>query len=157
MIREFAAKFTGVEHRIELVRTLNGVKYYNDSIASSPSRTIAGLRSFRQKVILIAGGYDKHIPFDVLGPEVIEHVKELFLTGDTSAKIRAAVEGAPGYDPAQLPITVIDDFDQAVLAAHKAAKPGDVVILSPACASFDKFKNFMERGAAFKKIIYGLA
>ena len=157
VIREFAAKFTGVEHRIELVRTLNGVKYYNDSIASSPSRTIAGLRSFRQKVILIAGGYDKHIPFDVLGPEVIEHVKELFLTGDTSAKIRAAVEGAPGYDPAQLPITVIDDFDQAVLAAHKAAKPGDVVILSPACASFDKFKNFMERGAAFKKIIYGLA
>ena len=108
-------------------------------------------------MILIAGGYDKHIPFDVLGPEVIEHVKELFLTGDTSAKIRAAVEGAPGYDPAQLPITVIDDFDQAVLAAHKAAKPGDVVILSPACASFDKFKNFMERGAAFKKIIYGLA
>ena len=157
VIREFAAKFTGVEHRIELVRTLNGVKYYNDSIASSPSRTIAGLRSFRQKVILIAGGYDKHIPFDVLSPEVIEHVKELFLTGDTSAKIRAAVEGAPGYDPAQLPITVIDDFDQAVLAAHKAAKPGDVVILSPACASFDKFKNFMERGAAFKKIIYGLS
>ena len=157
VIREFAAKFAGVEHRIELVRTLNGVKYYNDSIASSPSRTIAGLRSFQQKVILIAGGYDKHIPFDVLGPEVIEHVKELFLTGDTSAKIRAAVERAPGYDPAQLPITVIDDFEEAVLAAHRAAKPGDVVILSPACASFDKFKNFMERGAAFKKIIYGLS
>ena len=157
VIREFAAKFAGVEHRIELVRTLNGVKYYNDSIASSPSRTIAGLRSFQQKVILIAGGYDKHIPFDVLGPEITAHVKELFLTGDTSAKIRAAVEGAPDYNPQQLPITVIDDFDQAVLAAHKAARPGDVVILSPACASFDKFKNFMERGAAFKKIIYGLA
>ena len=157
VIREFAAKFAGVEHRIELVRTLNGVKYYNDSIASSPSRTIAGLRSFQQKVILIAGGYDKHIPFDVLGPEITAHVKELFLTGDTSAKIRTAVEKAPDYDPQQLPITVIDDFDQAVLAAHKAARPGDVVILSPACASFDKFKNFMERGAAFKKIIYGLA
>ena len=157
VIREFASKFAGVEHRIELVRTLNGVKYYNDSIASSPSRTIAGLRSFRQKVILIAGGYDKHIPFDVLGPEITEHVKELFLTGDTAAKIRAAVEQAPGYSPAQLPITVIDDFEGAVLAAHRAAKPGDVVILSPACASFDKFKNFMERGAAFKKIIYGLS
>ena len=157
VIREFAAKFAGVEHRIELVRTLNGVKYYNDSIASSPSRTIAGLRSFRQKVILIAGGYDKHIPFDVLGPEITEHVKELFLTGDTAAKIRAAVEQAPGYSPAQLPITVIDDFEGSVLAAHRAAKPGDVVILSPACASFDKFKNFMERGAAFKKIIYGLS
>ena len=157
VIREFAAKFAGVEHRIELVRTLNGVKYYNDSIASSPSRTIAGLRSFRQKVILIAGGYDKHIPFEVLGPEIVEHVKELFLTGDTAQKIRNAVENAPGYDPAQLPITVIENFDEAVLAAHQAAQPGDVVILSPACASFDHFKNFMERGAAFKKIIYGLS
>lgn len=157
VIREFAAKFAGVEHRIELVRTLNGVKYYNDSIASSPSRTIAGLRSFHQKVILIAGGYDKHIPFDVLGPEVTTHVKALFLTGATSDKIRAAVESAPDYDPEKLPITVIDDFEEAVLAAHRAAKPGDVVILSPACASFDKFKNFMERGAAFKKIIYGLS
>lgn len=157
VIREFAAKFAGVEHRIELVRTLNGVKYYNDSIASSPSRTIAGLRSFQQKVILIAGGYDKHIPFDVLGPEVTAHVKELFLTGATSDKIRTAVESAPDYDPEKLPITVIDDFEEAVLAAHRAAKPGDVVILSPACASFDKFKNFMERGAAFKKIVYGLS
>ena len=146
-----------MEHRIELVRTLNGVKYYNDSIASSPSRTIAGLRSFHQKVILIAGGYDKHIPFDVLGPEVTAHVKELFLTGDTAQKIKAAVEAAPDYSPDALPIHVIDDFTEAVLAAHKAAGPGDVVILSPACASFDKFKNFIERGAAFKKIIYELA
>ncbi|MFQ7854062.1 MAG: glutamate ligase domain-containing protein [Flavonifractor plautii] len=84
-----------VEHRIELVRTRNGVRYYNDSIASSPSRTIAGLRSFHQKVVLIAGGYDKHIPFDVLGPEVVEHVKALVLTGDTAPKLRQAVERAP--------------------------------------------------------------
>ncbi|WP_297213267.1 UDP-N-acetylmuramoyl-L-alanine--D-glutamate ligase [uncultured Flavonifractor sp.] len=157
VVREFAAKFAGVEHRIELVRTFNGVKYYNDSIASSPSRTIAGLRSFRQKVILIAGGYDKHIPFDVLGPEITAHVKALFLTGSTAGQIRAAVEQAPDYRPQSLPITVIDDFEQAVLAAHRAAGPGDVVILSPACASFDHFKNFMERGAAFKKIIYSLS
>ena len=157
VIRTFAQKFAGVEHRIELVRTLRGVKYYNDSIASSPSRTIAGLRSFQQKVILIAGGYDKHIPFDVLGPEITAHVKELFLTGHTAQKIKEAVEATPDYLPAALPIHVIDDFEQAVLAAHQAAQPGDVVILSPACASFDKFKNFMERGAAFKKIIYGLA
>ena len=156
VIRDFAAKFGGVEHRIELVRTLNGVKYYNDSIASSPSRTIAGLRSFRQKVILIAGGYDKHIPFDVLGPEVVEHVKALILTGDTAGKIRRAVESAPGYHPAELPIAEYEGFEEAVLAAHRLAQPGDVVILSPACASFDKFKNFMERGAAFKKVIYGL-
>lgn len=156
IIRNFAGKFAGVEHRIELVRTLNGVRYYNDSIASSPSRTIAGLRSFQQKVILIAGGYDKHIPFDVLGPEIAEHVKALFLTGSTARKIRAAVEEAPNFQPEDLPIHEYEDFSQAVLAAHAAAHSGDVVILSPACASFDKFKNFMERGAAFKKIIYGL-
>ena len=156
VVRDFAAKFAGVEHRIELVRTRNGVRYYNDSIASSPSRTIAGLRSFRQKVILIAGGYDKHIPFDVLGPEVVEHVKALVLTGDTAPKLRQAVERTPGYCPEELPIEEYDDFSAAVLAACHMARPGDVVLLSPACASFDKFRNFMERGAAFKKIIYGL-
>lgn len=156
VIRRFAGKFAGVEHRIELVRTLNGVRYYNDSIASSPSRTIAGLRSFHQKVILIAGGYDKHIPFDALGPEIQAHVKALFLTGDTAPQIRAAVESAAGYQAEELPIETIEDFSQAVLAAHRAASAGDVVLLSPACASFDKFKNFMERGGAFKKIIYEL-
>lgn len=155
VVREFAASFAGVEHRIELVRTLNGVRYYNDSIASSPSRTIAGLRSFREKVILIAGGYDKHIPFDVLGPEVVRHVKQLILTGATAAKIREAVEGCPDYG-GQPPILECEDFTKAVLAAHRMAQPGDVVILSPACASFDRFKNFAQRGEAFKKIIYEL-
>ena len=155
-IRAFAGTFAGVEHRIELVRTRNGVRYYNDSIASSPSRTTAGLRSFREKVILIAGGYDKHIPFDTLGPEIIAHVKALVLTGDTAPKIRACVETAPGYRPGQPSIETCEDFTQAVLEAHNLARPGDVVLLSPACASFDRFKNFMERGAAFKKIIYEL-
>lgn len=154
-IRVFARSFGGVEHRIELVRTLDGVRYYNDSIASSPSRTIAGLRSFPEKVILIAGGYDKHIPFAVLGPEVIEHVKSLVLVGDTAAKIRAAVEDAPGYCGTP-PIVEYDDFTEAVLAARGLAVPGDVVILSPACASFDRFKNFMERGDRFKEIIHAL-
>ena len=156
IIRSFAAKFSGVEHRIELVRTLNGVRYYNDSIASSPSRTIAGLRSFPKRVILIAGGYDKHIPFDVLGPEIAEHVKHLILTGDTAAKIRAAVEKAPNYLPGHPEIQEYAEFEAAVMAAHCLAKPGDVVLLSPACASFDRFRNFMERGEAFKRIIYGL-
>ena len=156
VIRAFAKQFGGVEHRIELVRTLNGVRYYNDSIASSPSRTIAGLRSFQEKVILIAGGYDKHIPFEVLGPEVTAHVKYLVLTGATAPKIRAAVEAAPDYAPGRPEIAEYGDFTQAVLAAHALARPGDVVILSPACASFDKFRNFMERGEAFKKIIYNL-
>ncbi len=155
VIRGFAARFGGVEHRIELVRTLDGVRYYNDSIASSPSRTIAGLRSFAEKVILIAGGYDKHIPFDVLGPEVVAHVKHLILTGATADKISAAVRGCPEYH-GQPPITKYDGFTEAVLAAHSMAKPGDVVILSPACASFDQFKNFAQRGEAFKKIIYEL-
>ena len=155
VIRDFAAKFAGVEHRIELVRTLNGVRYYNDSIASSPSRTIAGLRSFREKVILIAGGYDKHIPFDALGPEIMAHVKFLILTGDTANQIADAVRNCPGYQ-GEPPISMYESFDAAVLAAHSMAQPGDVVLLSPACASFDHFKNFAQRGEAFKKIIYEL-
>ena len=156
IIRDFAKSFGGVEHRIELVRQLHGVRYYNDSIGSSPSRTIAGLRAFPQKVILIAGGYDKHIPYDVLGPELVKHVKALVLTGGTAPKIRAAAEQAEGYDPAELPIYDVDDFEEAVKKAQALAQPGDVVILSPASASFDKFKNFMERGDTFKRIVRSL-
>lgn len=155
-IRRFAGEFAGVEHRIELVRELGKVRYYNDSIASSPSRTIAGLRSFSQKVILIAGGYDKHIPFDVLGPEVVSRVKRLYLTGDTAQKIRTAVEQAEGFDPKTLPIVETADLKEAVERAYEAAEPGDVVLMSPACASFDKYKNFMERGEAFKAIVAAL-
>lgn len=156
VIRSFAAKFSGVEHRIELVRTLNGVRYYNDSIASSPTRTMAGLKCFPEKVILIAGGYDKHIPFDDLGPAITTYVKHLILTGNTARKIRKAVEAAPDYAEGRPVIEEHEDFKEAVLAAHRAAQAGDVVILSPACASFDKFRNFMERGNAFKRIIQEL-
>ncbi len=155
-IRQFAITFGGVEHRIELVRELHGVKYYNDSIASSPSRTMAGLRSFSQKVILIAGGYDKHIPYDVLGPDLVAHVKAMVLTGATAPKIQAAAEQAPGYDAQALPIYTIDDFADAVHKAVELAQPGDIVILSPASASFDKFKNFMVRGDTFKDLIRAL-
>lgn len=153
VIRTFARAFNGVEHRIELVRTWHGVRFYNDSIASSPSRTIAGLRSFKEKVILIAGGYDKHIPFDVLGPEVVEHVKLLILCGTTADKIRAAVEQAPGYRPGHPEILDVTPFQRAVETARDRAVPGDVVTLSPACAAFDQFKNFMERGKTFKSIV----
>lgn len=153
VIRAFAKEFGGVEHRIELVREKDGVRYYNDSIASSPSRTIAGLRSFHQKVILIAGGYDKHIPYDVLGPDLVAHVKQLVLTGATAGKIRAAAENAPGYDPAQLPICETENLAAAVQKAAELAQPGDIVILSPASASFDQFKNFMERGNVFKQLV----
>lgn len=153
VIRTFARTFNGVEHRIELVRTWRGVRFYNDSIASSPSRTIAGLRSFKEKVILIAGGYDKHIPFDVLGPEVVEHVKLLILCGATADKIRAAVEQAPGYRLGHPEILDVTPFQRAVETARDRAVPGDVVTLSPACAAFDQFKNFMERGKTFKSIV----
>ena len=149
-IRQVAKNFGGVEHRIELVRVKDGVRYYNDSIASSPSRTIAGLRSFPEKVILIAGGYDKHIPYDVLGPEICDHVKKLFLCGATGPKIRAAVESCAGEKPEMVDCV---DLEAATRAAAAAAKSGDVVIMSPASASFDAFKNFMVRGEFFKKIV----
>ena len=152
-IRQVARSFGGVEHRIELVRVKDGVKFYNDSIASSPSRTIAGLRSFSEKVILIAGGYDKHIPYDVLGPEVCRHVKKLFLCGATAPQIRAAVENCQGEKPE---MTDCGDFESAVRAAAAAAESGDVVLMSPASASFDQFKNFMVRGECFKKIVMEL-
>ena len=154
-IRRFAREFGGVEHRIELVRTLDGVRYYNDSIASSPTRTIAGLRSFKEKLILIAGGYDKNIPFDELGPEVVEHVKVLVLCGATADKIRAAVEAAPGYVPGKPEIVTAATLTEAAEMARARAVEGDVVTLSPACASFDQFPNFMARGKAFKAIVNG--
>ncbi len=145
-----AKRFGGVEHRIELVRIKDGVRFYNDSIASSPSRTIAGLRSFPEKVLLIAGGYDKHIPYDVLGPEICHHVKKLYLNGATAGLIRAAVEGCPGEKPE---IFDCGDFDSAVYAAARDAVAGDVVLMSPASAAFDQFKNFMVRGDHYKALV----
>lgn len=151
--RKVAMEFGGVEHRLELIRTLRGVKYYNDSIASSPTRTVAGLKSFKQKVILIAGGHDKLISFAPLAEQALVSVKKLFLTGETQEKIKDAVISQEAYDSEKLPVTVIDDFKEAVLAASVAAEEGDIVILSPACSSFDKFKNFVERGNTFRKIV----
>lgn len=155
-VRYVAKTFGGVEHRIELVRIKDGVRYYNDSIASSPSRTIAGLRSFPEKVILIAGGYDKHIPYDVLGPEICKHVKKLFLGGATGLLIRQATENCADYAREKPQIVDCKDFTEAVRAACAAAQPGDVVLMSPASAAFDQFKNFMVRGAYFKKMIMEL-
>lgn len=152
-VRQVAGTFGGVEHRIELVRIKDGVRFYNDSIASSPSRTIAGLHSFDRKVILIAGGYDKHIPYDVLGPEICAHVKKLFLGGATGTKIRAAVENCPDYDPEALEITDCGSFEPAVRAAAATAEAGDVVLMSPASAAFDQFKNFMVRGDFYKALV----
>ena len=155
-IRQVAKTFGGVEHRIELVRIKDGVRFYNDSIASSPSRTIAGLRSFPEKVILIAGGYDKHIPYDVMGPEVCAHVKKLFLGGATGDQIRTAVENAPEYRPGSPEIVDCGNFEAAVRAAAAAAQSGDVVLMSPASAAFDQFKNFMVRGDFYKTLVMEL-
>ena len=150
-IIEVAETFGGVEHRIEFVREFEGVRYYNDSIASSPTRTIAGLNSFRQKLILIAGGYDEHIPYDVLGEPICKHVGKLILTGDTAVKIRACVEQAPCAEKPE--IIDVPNLAAAVRAAYSVARKGDVVIMSPASASFDCFQNFMERGDTFKKLV----
>ena len=153
-IAAFARSFGGVEHRIELIRTLDGVRWYNDSIASSPSRTIAGLRAFPEKVILIAGGKDKGISYAELGPVVNDHVKLLLLCGATAGVIRQSVEQAENYQG--LEIIDVEDYHQAADIARERAAEGDVVILSPASTSFDRFKNFMERGKAFKEVVNAL-
>jgi len=167
-MRKTAKTFSGVEHRIELVRELRGVKYYNDSIASGPSRAIAGLKAFtssygnyvpmeKRNLILIAGGKDKGISFDELGIEINSKVKTLILTGAAKDLIHEAVLNAPSYIPEKYDCTIdiilCDDFEDAVTTASKKAKDGDVVLLSPACTSFDRFKNFEERGKTFKDIV----
>lgn len=152
-VRAVAQRFTGVEHRIELVRELNGVKYYNDSIGTSPTRTMACLESFAQKVILIAGGYDKGVPFTQLGAEIVQRAKALILTGDTAPAIKKAVEEVGGYADSGLKLIETDDLASAVIAARDIAENGDVIVLSPACAAFDRFKNFMERGKVFKRLV----
>ena len=155
-MRQVGSTFTGVEHRIEPVRTLDGVTYYNDSIASSPTRTIAGLRSFNQKIILIAGGYDKKIPYEPLAPEILAHVKTLVLMGATGPRIEAAVRACPGFDESTLTILHADSMQHAVELARGAAQPGDVVSLSPASASFDLYPNFEVRGRDYKNIVNNL-
>ena len=154
--RKVAMEFGGVEHRLEQVRVLRGVTYINDSIASSPTRTIAGLRALKTKPIVLLGGYDKHIPFDTLGEELCRLAKRAILTGDTAELIRRAILNAPSYADEPLPFETIPDFREAVLAASSEAGEGDIVILSPACASFDHFKNFAERGNTFKNIVMEL-
>ena len=155
-VRAVAKRFTGVEHRIELVRELDGVKYYNDSIGTSPTRTMACLDSFNQKLILIAGGYDKGVPFTQLGVEMTKKVKTLVLCGATAPAIRQAVEEAPGYAECGMELVETSTLAEAVSAARASAQAGDVVVLSPACAAFDQFKNFMERGKVFKQIVNAL-
>ncbi len=154
-IKKVAKEFGGVPHRIEFVREKDGVKYYNDSIASSPTRTIAGLKAFDKKVFLIAGGYDKHIPFEPLMPYLVEKVKVLYLCGATAQKIEDCLKAYEGYNG--LPeIVRTKDIKEATVLASKRAKKGDIVTLSPACASFDAFPNFAARGNYFKEVVNSL-
>lgn len=155
--REVARSFGGVQHRLELIREHKSVKYINDSIASSPTRAVAGLRSFQDgdSIILIAGGHDKHVPFDEMADEVCRRCKGLFLCGESAEAIAKAVRASAYYTEA-FPMFVNDDWRENVLAASAYAEQGDTVLLSPACSSFDFFKNFAERGNLFRKIVMEL-
>ncbi len=151
-----AREFGGVEHRMELVRELDGVKWYNDSIGTSPTRTIAGLKAFRQKILLIAGGYDKKIPYEPLAPYLCQKVSHLILMGATGPKIRRALEECPAYDGAHPALYGADSMEDAVSLARNLAQPGDIVALSPASASFDLYPNFEKRGDHFKALVSAL-
>ena len=154
--KNIAKTFKGVEHRIEFVKEINGVKWYNDSIATSPTRTIAGLKSFNKKVILIAGGYDKHIPYEPLAPYILNKVSHLILTGDTSESIYRAVVSCAEYNKNDIKISKVKNLEDAVNLANQIAFVDDIVLFSPASASFDCYKNFEARGAHFKQLVCSL-
>ena len=148
-----AKTFGGVAHRIELVRELNDVKYYNSSIDSSPNRTINTLKVFKDKVIMISGGKDKGIEYDEIGPAIIDKVKTLILIGATSDAIENALKKAyKGMEPCVKVIRAAT-YPDAVKIAYENAKENDIVLLSPASTSFDMFNNFEERGNLFKKLV----
>ncbi len=153
-----ATTFTGVSYRLELCREKDGVKFYDSSIDSSPSRTEAALSAFpesmNKKINIILGGYDKKIPFDTsFGQAIIKKVKRAFLCGDTAKKIQEAILKTPGFNEDTTELVMCDSFDEAVQGACRASESGECVLLSPACASFDAFKNFEERGKRFKEIV----
>lgn len=152
-IKKVAMEFGGVEHRIEFVREINGVKWYNDTIATSPTRVLAGLNSFDRKLIIIAGGYDKKIPFEPLAKPINEKVKLLILLGATAKQIEAVVIDDETYSEKNLKIIHVSTLEQAVKTANEYAESGDIVSLSPACASFDMYPNFEARGQHFKRLV----
>lgn len=152
-VRDIARTFGGVEHRLELVRNLRGVRYYNSSIDSSPTRTSAALGAIDKAPIIICGGSDKNIAFDGLAIDLCTKVKAVVLTGEAAPKILAALEACPLYSKDKINVIHLHDFKDAVMEASKLAEEGDIVLLSPACASFDAFDNFEHRGRTFKKIV----
>ena len=149
-------EFKGVEHRLELVRELNGVKWYNDSIGSSPTRTIAGLNSFDERITLIAGGYDKNLDYTPLAEPILENVDNLVLIGQTAGKIFEAVKEESEKQNKNINICMCETLEDAVATAKRVTKSGDIVLLSPASASFDMFKDFADRGNKFKELVNNL-
>lgn len=143
--------FKGVEHRIEFVREINGVKWYNDSVSSSPTRTIAGLNSFKEKIVLIAGGYDKNLDYTPLAEPILKKVSKLILFGNTKDKIYQAVINKKKEE--SLDIYICNTLEEVVSIAHQVSIPKEIVLFSPASASFDMFKNFADRGKQFKDLV----
>ena len=150
---EAIQEFKPVEHRIELVREIDQVKWYNDSASSSPTRTLSGLHAFDEDIVLIAGGYDKNLDYEPLAKPIVEKVKALLLIGQTSGKIFDVVKEELESQNKDLPIYMCENLAQTVTMAKKLAKPGNVVLFSPASASFDMFKDFADRGNQFKKLV----
>ena len=150
-------EFNGVEHRLEFVRELNGVKYYNDSIGTSPASTIAGLNAFDENIILLAGGSDKGLDYTEIGETIAKKVRVLLLTGPTAEKIENATKLAMSKSGKEtVEIIHCKDLQEAVSMANEKAKSGEIVLMSPASASFDAFKNFIERGIKFKEFVNNL-
>lgn len=149
-------EFNGVEHRLEFVREIDGVKWYNDSVSSSPTRTIAGLNSYDEDIVLIAGGYDKHLDYTPLAKPILDKVSKLILLGDTKEKIYNAVTNLNKEIGKDIEIYKCDSLEEVVNTAKKVSKSGEVVLFSPASASFDMFKNFADRGIKFKDLVMKL-
>lgn len=152
-IKNIAQTFGGVEHRIEFVRELNGVRYYNDSIATSPSRVISGLKAFGRKIIVIMGGSDKGNDMSEMVPYILKYVKLLVLNGATADKIYDSIVSNPDYANSGIEIIKTDTMQNAMVEARDKAESGDVVTLCPACPAFDQFKTFEYRGREFKRIV----
>jgi UDP-N-acetylmuramoylalanine--D-glutamate ligase len=153
-MRSAVSSFQGVEHRLELVRELHGVRYYDDSIATSPQRTIAALNSFTEPIILLAGGREKHLPLERLAEDILKKVRALVLFGEAASLLEQAVaERQAGHPGPSLELYRSSDLAEAVQIAARVAEPGDVVLLSPACTSFDMYRDFAARGDHFKSLV----
>lgn len=155
-MRKVVTTFNGVEHRNEFVREFHGIRYYNDSIGSSPTRTLATISVFDKPVILIAGGYDKNIPFEPLAEQGYKNIKELILLGVTKDKIKKVFDAVMKEKSVHIPVHIVNSLEEAVDKAREISETGDYVVLSPACASFDMFPNFEVRGNKFKEIVNNL-